>query len=65
MGPALIAQKKKLCWFWLQNTEPYKPRAFFPIKASPKVKAFFALAVVSSVGNGRNTLFWTDKWLAG
>jgi hypothetical protein len=25
----------------------------------------FALSVVSTVGNGRNTLFWSDRWLHG
>jgi hypothetical protein len=31
----------------------------------PSVLAFFSAAVSSVVGNGRNTLFWTDKWFNG
>jgi hypothetical protein len=27
------------------------------------VKAFFSVAIVSEVGNGKITLFWTDRWL--
>jgi len=29
------------------------------------VKAFFAVAVISEVGNGERTLFWADRWLHG
>ena len=50
---------------WLQKTEPEKPWAFFPIQASPQVRAFFAVAITSEVGNGKNTWFWTDRWLDG
>ena len=53
----------RLRWLWLQKTEPEKPWAFFPINSSPQVKAFFAAAIISEVGNGKNTCFWTDRWL--
>ena len=55
----------RLRWLWLQKTEPEKPWAFFPINSSPQVKAFFAAAIISEVGNGKNTCFWTDRWLGG
>lgn len=55
----------RLRWLWLQKTEPDKPWAFLPIKAPSQVKAFFSVAVRSSVGNGKNTRFWTDRWLPG
>lgn len=29
------------------------------------VKAFFAIAMVTNVGNGMNTFFGTDNWLHG
>jgi len=50
---------------WLQNTKPGKPWAFFPVHSSPQVKAFFAAAIISEVSNGKNTCFWTDRWLGG
>jgi hypothetical protein len=31
----------------------------------PAIKAFFRVAIVSEVGNGKNTIFWTDRWLHG
>ena len=55
----------RLRWLWLQKTEPDKPWAFLPVQAPPQAKAFFAISVTSVVGNGRNTLFWTDRWLLG
>jgi hypothetical protein len=29
------------------------------------VQAFFSIAVVSEIGNGAATLFWTDRWIYG
>jgi hypothetical protein len=54
----------RLRWLWLQKTEPGRPWAFFKINAHPSVKAFSA-TVSSVVGNSRNTMFWTDKWIDG
>ncbi|XP_022684049.1 uncharacterized protein LOC111257920 [Setaria italica] len=52
-------------WLWLQKTEPDKPWAFFPIQVHHSVKSFFSVAIISEVGNGRNTLFWTNSWIHG
>jgi len=35
------------------------------IHIHPNAVALFNIAVESRVGNGRNTLFWEDKWLMG
>jgi hypothetical protein len=37
----------------------------FPIQVHQSVRSFFYVAVISEVGNGRNTLFWTDNWVHG
>jgi hypothetical protein len=50
-------------WLWLQKTEPDRPWADFEIKVHRFASALFATSVCSMVGNGANTLFWTDKWL--
>jgi hypothetical protein len=34
------------------------------MNAHPSVKVFSA-TVSSVVGNGKNTMFWTDKWIDG
>jgi hypothetical protein len=49
----------------LQKTEPNKAWAFFPVQAQSQVQAFFAMAVETVVGNGKNTRFWTDRWVLG
>jgi hypothetical protein len=48
-----------------EKTEPDKPWASFPIQVHPSIQAFFSSAIKSEVGNGMNTLFWTDRWLHG
>jgi hypothetical protein len=30
-----------------------------------QVKDLFAKSVISIIGNGNNTLFWTDNWVHG
>jgi hypothetical protein len=30
-----------------------------------KAKALFSVAMQTEVGDGKNTLFWTDRWLHG
>jgi hypothetical protein len=52
-------------WLWLQKIEPDRPWAAFQNQVHPSVKAFFAVAIISEVGNGKNTIFWMDRWLHG
>jgi len=35
------------------------------IQVHPNSAALFAISVISSVGDGASTLFWTDRWLHG
>ena len=55
----------RLRWLWLKKTESGRPWVSFKINAHPSVKAFFSAAVSSVVGNGKNTMFWIDKWIDG
>jgi hypothetical protein len=48
---------------WLHKTDPDRPWANLPIHVSKKARSFFSTVLVSEVGNGAHTLFWTDKWL--
>jgi hypothetical protein len=52
-------------WVWLQKTEPNRPWTNFNIHVPEQIKAFFAVAVFSKVGDETTTLFWTDRWLHG
>jgi hypothetical protein len=55
----------RMRWFWLQKTEPDRPWTFFSIQVHQSAKVFFSMAVVTEVGDGKNTLFWSDRWLNG
>jgi hypothetical protein len=48
----------------LQKTEHDEPWAFFT-KLHHSIKSFFSVAIVSELGNGQNTLFWTNNWVQG
>jgi len=52
-------------WLWMEKTRPDRPWAGLQIPVYSQTSAMFAIAVESMVGNGRNTLFWTDRWLHG
>jgi len=52
-------------WLWLQKTEPHHPWTTLPFHVPEQVRAFFSVAVNSVIGDGANTLFWTDRWLNG
>jgi hypothetical protein len=52
-------------WLWLQKTEPHRPWSSLSIQVPDQVRAFFAMAITSEVGNGEHVLFWTDRWLQG
>lgn len=55
----------RIRWLWLQKTELDKSWAFFPMQVHKSVQVFFSVAVVTEVGDGRNTIFWTAQWLNG
>ena len=55
----------RMRWIWLQKTEPNCPWAKLPIQVPDHVLSFFLVAIISEVGNGSHTLFWTDRWLHG
>jgi len=67
--PNCLAQSLQAQRAWwtrnLQKTEPNRPWADFNIHVPDQIKAFFAAAVYSEVGDGATTLFWTDRWLHG
>ena len=55
----------RMRWIWLKKTEPNRPWENLPVQVPGQVQTFFKLAVISVVGSGANTLFWTDRWLNG
>jgi hypothetical protein len=52
-------------WPWLKKSEPNKPWASLPLQVSKDAECLLSLAIITEIGDGANTLFWKDKWLAG
>jgi hypothetical protein len=42
-----------------------RPWTAFPVPVHTCAQSLFATAIISVVGNGENTKFWTDRWLNG
>lgn len=71
LGGLGIHDLKSLCWalrmrwLWLRKTQPDKLWASFPIQVHESVRALFPIAMITNVGDGNGTLFWTENWLHG
>lgn len=55
----------RMRWLWLKKTDPNLPWASFNLSVHKCAQAFFSIAVVSEVGNGAATFFWSDRWIHG
>jgi hypothetical protein len=49
----------------VEKIEPHRPWASLELQVPNQVHTFFPLAMITEVGNGVRTLFWTDRWLSG
>jgi hypothetical protein len=52
-------------WLWLEKTDPSRPWIGLTVHVQQQVRKFLKSFVVSVIGNGANTLFWSDNWLNG
>jgi len=52
-------------WQWLKKTRADRPWVGLELPCHANTWALFSIAVTTQVGNGNNTLFWTDRWLHG
>jgi hypothetical protein len=52
-------------WLWLEKTDPSKSWVDLPLQSSSILKSILSTALITKVGDGRNTLFWRDRWLMG
>ncbi|GJN24422.1 hypothetical protein PR202_gb12160 [Eleusine coracana subsp. coracana] len=50
---------------WLHKTDPNQQWRSFNIQVPCEAQAMFALSVTTEVGDGANTLFWSDRWILG
>lgn len=54
----------RLRWLWMVKSEDARPWSTLPDNVEPAVAAMFA-STSMQVGDGRKSLFWTDRWLNG
>ena len=52
-------------WLWFEKTDSHRAWRGLEVHVHPNARALFAIALESHVGDGQNTLFWTDKWIMG
>ncbi|WVZ76358.1 hypothetical protein U9M48_024338 [Paspalum notatum var. saurae] len=55
----------RIRWLWLQKTNAARPWEGLPVNVPRNAQALFAAAIQVAVGSGKDTLFWTDRWLQG
>jgi hypothetical protein len=48
-------------WLWLEKIDPNRPWQGLKLPIQQHVKNLFSDSLISIVGNGTNTLFWTDR----
>lgn len=49
----ILEERSKVRWAWLRKTESDKPWALL------------SMALTTEIRNGRNTLFWQERWILG
>jgi hypothetical protein len=52
-------------WLWLQKNDASRSWRGLDLPIQPQARKFVDISVVTAVGNGANTLFWSDRWLEG
>ncbi|WVZ52762.1 hypothetical protein U9M48_003790, partial [Paspalum notatum var. saurae] len=52
-------------WLWLNKVTDDRPWASLDIPIHHNSRALFSISLISHVGNGANTLIWSDRWLHG
>ena len=52
-------------WLWIEKTRPDRPWAGLDIPVHLNTAVVSAISITTAVGNGTNTLFWSDRWLHG
>ena len=60
-NPEIMGWALQMRWLRLEKTISDRPWAVLQIPVYSNTKAIFAIAIESTVGNGRNTFFWTDR----
>lgn len=60
-----MAWALRMRWLWMEKTQPDRPWGLLRVHIPEPARAMFAVSVATTLGDGRTTLFWTDKWVHG
>lgn len=60
-----FSQALRMCWLWLQWTDPDRPWARMPVICSEVDKQLFRASTCVTLGNGEWAKFWDSAWLEG
>ena len=60
----VMAWALQIRWQWFKKTRADRPWTDLELPSHPNSIALFTIAVTTEVGNGNNTLFWTDHSVA-
>jgi hypothetical protein len=52
-------------WLWLRRTDPERPWQALPGLNDPEAAGVFQSLAQFTVGDGRLTYFWRDRWIGG
>ena len=61
----VVAWALQVRWQWLKKTKADRPWSDLELPTHPNSIALSSIAVTTEIGNGQNTLFWTDRWQHG
>lgn len=61
----VMAWALQIRWQWFKKTKANRPWSDLELPSHSNSMALFAIAVMTEIGNGQSTLFWTDRWLHG
>lgn len=55
----------RLRWLWLRRAGSARAWESLPAAEEKAIRAVFSVATESILGDGKSTLFWTDRWIQG
>lgn len=55
----------RIRWYWMEKVGPLRSWNGLQFKLSDKAEAMFVAATECTIGDGRLTMFWRDRWLNG
>jgi hypothetical protein len=65
LDPEIMGRALRTRWLWLKRTNSGRPWTHLPVHEDPATEAFFKASIKCMIGNGVDTLFWSDPWVDG